>query len=392
MKVLYIVHSTLMGGATISFLNMISEVKKYGVSPVIVIPKKKHHEQYFLEKAKSLGVKVLEAKLVPLTFRGVPNVKNIKAFLKAIMWVVSLPYKQKVCENSVERIIRHEKPDIVHSNTGVIHEGWKVCQKLGIPHVWHLREYQDVDFGYKIFPSRSKFENMLRRSAVVTITKDILRYFHQTNNPFAYTVYNGIFHTKEAVYVKEKENYFLICSRISPEKGHEDAIKAFSIFCKTNKDYKLKILGKYDKNNPYIMYLQKLINDTGCSEKVEFIGFHKDVKPYIKKAKALIVASHNEGFGRMTAEACFLGCLVIGRNTSGTKEILDYTGGVQYDGTLDDLSEKILSVSIMEQQEYAAIAMNAMKKAMRQYSIESNGSEIFNIYNNILSSNHEKNS
>ena len=390
MKVLYIIHSTLMAGATISFFNMISEVKKCGVEPIIVIPKRKYYEQYFFEKLVSLGVKVLKTKLTPLTFRGVTNVKNLKAFLRALMWIISLPYKQKVCENSLERIIRQEKPDIVHTNTGVIHEGWKVCQKLGIPHVWHLREYQDADFGYKIFPSRSKFENMLRHSAVVTITKDILRYFHQNNNPFAYTVYNGIFYEKEAVFVKEKENYFLICSRISPEKGHEDVIKAFSIFCKTNKDYKLKILGKYDKNNPYIMYLRKLINDTGCSDKVEFIGFHKDVKPYMRKAKALIVASHNEGFGRMTAEACFLGCLVIGRNTSGTKEILDYTGGIQYDGTIGDLSGKMQAVVRMAQQEYSEIAIKAMKKAALQYSIESNGREIFNIYNKILSAHNEK--
>ena len=381
-----------MTGSTISFFNMISEIKKYGVLPVIVVPKKKHREQYFFEKAAFLGVKVLEAKLNPLTFKGIPKVENFRFFLKTMMWVASFPYRQKVCEKSIERIIRQEKPDIVHSNTGVIREGWKVCRKLGIPHVWHLREYQDADFGYKIFPSRDKFENMLRHSAVIAITKDILRYFHQINNPFAYTVYNGVFHKEEAMFVKDKENYFLICSRISPEKGHEDVIKAFSVFCKINKDYKLKILGKYDKNNPYVMNLQKLINDAGCSEKVEFIGFHEDVKPYIKNAKALIVASHNEGFGRMTAEACFLGCLVIGRNTSGTKEILDYTGGIQYDGTIGNLTDKMQAVARMGQQEYAEIAINAMDKAAQQYSIESNGSKIFDIYNKILFAYHEKKS
>ena len=140
------------------------------------------------------------------------------------------------------------------------------------------------------------------------------------------------------------------------------------------------------------MNLQKLINDAGCSEKVEFIGFHEDVKPYIKNAKALIVASHNEGFGRMTAEACFLGCLVIGRNTSGTKEILDYTGGIQYDGTIGNLTDKMQAVARMGQQEYAEIAINAMDKAAQQYSIESNGSKIFDIYNKILFAYHEKKS
>ena len=39
------------------------------------------------------------------------------------------------------------------------------------------------------------------------------------------------------------------------------------------------------------------------------------------------MGSYNEGFGRMTAEANMLGIPVIGRNTAGTKEILEQTGG-----------------------------------------------------------------
>ena len=45
-----------------------------------------------------------------------------------------------------------ENPDIIHTNTGVIHEGLKVAKRLKIPHVWHLREYQDKDFNWEAFP------------------------------------------------------------------------------------------------------------------------------------------------------------------------------------------------------------------------------------------------
>ena len=58
--------------------------------------------------------------------------RGFSTFLKAMMWVIRFPYRQKVCEKSIERIIKQEKPDIVHTNTGVIHEGWKVCRNLGI--------------------------------------------------------------------------------------------------------------------------------------------------------------------------------------------------------------------------------------------------------------------
>lgn len=47
------------------------------------------------------------------------------------------------------------------------------------------------------------------------------------------------------------------------------------------------------------------------------------VKTLMHKALALVVASKAEAFGRVTAEAMFAGCLVIGRNTAGTKEQFD---------------------------------------------------------------------
>lgn len=39
----------------------------------------------------------------------------------------------------------------------------------------------------------------------------------------------------------------------------------------------------------------------------------------LKYASALLVASPSEGLGRMTAEAAFAGCMVIGYNAAGTK-------------------------------------------------------------------------
>lgn len=386
MKVLYIVHSTLMGGSTISFFNMISELKKYSIEAVIVIPKNDYNsEKLFLDKAKQLSVKVINATIVPYTYKGLSNIKNPIKLIRTLKWLILFPYKRIKSINELKNIIEIEKPDIVHTNVGVIHEGWYVCQEKKIPHVWHLREYQDLDFGYKFYPSRKKFEEELRKSIVISITNDILRYFKISNSRWAFTVYNGIFKEEDAFYSKEKQNYFLVCSRISPEKGHHDIIKAFNIFCKNNKNFKLRILGSDNINTPYINSLKKLIQTLECKDKIEFLGYHNDVKPFLRKAKALIVASHNEGFGRMTAEACFSGCIVIGRNTAGTKEILDYTGGLQYNGSINDLVEKMNKIVTISEKEYNDLALQAMEKAKSMYSIEANGKNIYNIYNKIIS-------
>ena len=43
MKVLYIIHATIMGGSTISFKNMIDGVVKRGIKPIIVYPRKQYN-------------------------------------------------------------------------------------------------------------------------------------------------------------------------------------------------------------------------------------------------------------------------------------------------------------------------------------------------------------
>lgn len=386
MKVLYLVNSTLLGGATISFFNMIKELTKFGVEPIIAIPEKKvnQDEYVFRSLAKECGAKVYKIPITLHLFKKIKDLTGILEFFGQIKRLCLLGYNEKRSVRAIEKIIKAESPSIIHSNSGVIRCGWLASRKLCIPHIWHLREYQDLDFKRVILPSHAAFENMLNQSNVITITKNIFEYFHQEKNSNAHVVYNGIFSINDVVNNISKEPYFLLCSRISPEKGHHDVIRAFSEFCKIVPTYKLKIAGSYSENDPYILKIKKLAKSLDCSERIEFLGFLKDVRTLMARAKCLIVASPNEGFGRMTAESCFMGTLVIGYNAAGTKEILDYTGGIPYDGTIDDLVDKMLFVDKMSDEKYLKISDGAKEKAKEKYSIEANGKAIFSIYDQCL--------
>lgn len=387
MKILYIISSVSMAGATISFINMVKELSVHkSIESVVVIPKGSNNIDIseFNKRISMFGIKIIEMPVPYLEFKKLPRVIQLRLFAHNVKIRVKTKLKEYEAYKKLERLVLQEKPDIIHTNVGTVHVGFKISQKYRIPHVWHLREYQDLDFGWVIQPSKKKFEGMLNKSAVVTITKDIFDHFHLENNSLASVVYNGIFRKNEAVYIDEKDEYFLICSRLSPEKGIKEAIEAFCNFCKVDNKYKLKILGSVDTGNLYYQELVKIVDNYQCRDRVDFLGFKSDVRPYMKKAKALIVASFHEGFGRMTAEACFMGCVVIGRNSSGTKEIIDYTGGLLYDGSQNDLVTKMQLLAKMSQKEYGAIALNAMNRAKEQYSIEANADAIYNIYKTIL--------
>lgn len=105
----------------------------------------------------------------------------------------------------------------------------------------------------------------------------------------------------------------------------------------------------------------------------------------MRRAKAVIVASYNEGFGRMTAEAAFNGTLVIGRNTAGTKEILDVVGGFPFDGDYIVIAEQMNAVHNLSKEEYNRLAQKAQELAVQQYSTEKNIEKITKLYYKILS-------
>ena len=382
MRVLYILHSTIMGGATISFLNLITGMKERNVEVIVVIPKM---DYALTEKLKRLNVEWLISPLVSSYLkRDCGTITRMAVYyLKLIPRLLKKEYQKYKSLRSLTIIVRNCCPDIIHTNTGVIHEGYVCAKKLRIPHVWHLREYQDLDFNWKICPSKRVFISSLRKSNVITITNHILHYFQLDNSPNAQTIYNGIMNRNEVCFDWPKDNNFLCASRISPEKGHETIIRAFATFYKKHPNYRLTILGF--GNESYISYLKKLSQDLGCSQSIEWLGFQSNVQSYMRKAKALIVASRFEGFGRMTAEACFCGCIVIGKNTGGTSEILSKTGGLLFE-TKEQMVMNMECVARYDEQRYRSIAMSAQKVAQDNYSIESNVELTYQFYLKILKS------
>lgn len=385
MKILYILHSTIMGGATLSFINLIKDVKEKGGAtiPVIVAPKM---EEPFKTIISELNITCYET---PIQMSIYPFCKggfrwySVYGYLKILLQLIK---NKRTSYGHLKRIVQKENPDIIHTNTGVVQEGYKVAKKFGIPHVWHLREYQDKDFNWLVYPSKKCFKHMLSSSYVISITKDILSSFDMRESKSCRVIYNGVMSENRVCYQWPKRNYFLCASRVSPEKGIDRVIRMFCKFRNCHKDYKLKILGM--GNTAYINSLKQMVVDLGCSDSVEFLGYKDNVADYMKEARGLIVASRCEGFGRMTAEACFTGCVVVGKNSGGTLEILEETGGILFDSD-NELLECMESLSRMEEEEYTQMVKRAQKVAVNLYSTERNIVETNRFYNEILNKNGE---
>lgn len=382
MKVMFIIHTYKFDGSTISFLNLVEGLRKYNIEVVVVYPKINDNDMQLINKLTNIGCRCIEAK-VATSFNYLRE--GMINYIKFIFRFILILYRKIIFYKQLKKIVINEKPDIIHSNTGVIHEGYLIAKKYKKPHVWHLREYQEKDFKMFIFPSKYIFKKMLNKSYTIPITKDIQQYFNLENNNKSFVIYNPIMSFNKTKDRSEKSNYFIVTNKLSKEKGIEDIIEAFSIFLFNYPNYKLLILGF--GNEKYVEKLKEKTNSYNILANVDFLGYKEDVYTYIKKAKALIVGSYYEGFGRMTAEANMLGIPVIGRNTGGTKEILENTkGGFLFD-TVEQMAsymKKIASKSDLEIQE---LMKEPQKTAIESFSNEQHIEKVINLYKSIINQN-----
>ena len=378
MKVLYVLNAKFMGGATISLFNMLKMLKK-DVTPVFVVPRKGLTDDTFISFVKKNNIKLYE---IPVCVHAIYKPNCIMSVIKWPISFILMCVRHYFSLFLLDKIVEKERPDIIHTNVGVVWEGLEISKTKAIPHVWHVREYQDLDFDWMIIPSKQTYiKHLLSSDVVITISNGIRNHFDLDKSSNVETVYNGIYSSSECRLEMPKSDYFLCASRIVPEKGHEDVIRAFAEFYKKDHSHRLKIAGFGDSS--FITKLGNLSKTLGCYEAIDFVGYHEDMRDLLSHAKALIVASHFEGFGRMTAEAAFMGCLVIGRNSGGTKEIIDKTGGFLF-SNINELESEMEEIASIDDSEYQALAQRAQSVAKLNYSTEKNASYILSIYKRLL--------
>lgn len=315
MKILYIASGTGMaGGATKSFLAMLREADKAGISYEVVCPDEKGLTAHLRSLGKKVHVVHYRHACLPLS-RGWEN---------KVKWLPRLIHNSWINvkgRKGVMKIARKYAPDIIHENSSAIDVGYHAAKAIGVPDVIHIREYGDLDFKMKL-PGR---KHRLADSDVYTIsiTKDIAGELQQDKNPRATQIYNGIVTDSQIRYTPGKKPYFLYAGRIEEAKGIGQLLAAYSSYAK-KKSAPLKLLIAGGTNYPeYASKLKRQMEDEGLSGLIEWLGERKDTDDLMYEATATIIPSRFEALGRVMPEAMANGCLCVGRNTGGTKEQMD---------------------------------------------------------------------
>lgn len=376
MRVLYILSSpTIHGGANKSFLLMLAGLMNKGIEPFVILPNNG-------DIIKNFESRKIPYKVIYYKFSTYPPIKNIIDVLLFFPRIIRTCVIHTGSVHQLKKIVDEFNPDLLHTNVGPIQVGYRLSKWLKIPHVWHIREYQYEDFGMNPLFSKDNFINKVnsKLNFPIAITDGIKEYFRIKKGK---RIYNGILKENEIRQSSVKEQYFLFAGRLEEAKGIRELLEVFIDFSKVSDKYCLLIAGDTDN----VSYRDCLINrviDEGLKDRVKFLGMRNDIYDLMYHATALIVPSRFEAFGRITAEAMFNGCLVVGKNTAGTKEIIeDDNVGLLYN-TSEELLQILIMVSKSNLKDFDTIITRAKQVAKDKYSVESNVDQIYDYYNEIV--------
>ena len=323
MKILYISSANVVGGGSLALLNIVRGVMAAGHEVMVACT---NERGAFPEMLTDAGCQVVRCSHRLTVY---PSTKNVLEYLPRLIKMVLDNRKGR---RQLKQVMLDFRPDIVHTNVGPMDVAFDVCQQLGIKHVWHQREYQDLDFGLHFFPSIRTFmrKSHSKGNYNICITEGVFRH-RNFRDGIDRVIYDGVFGRERAnacVLQPVKQNYVLFAGRIEEAKGVLDLLRVFACFHEKYPDCQLKLAGRYKAESTYYQQCCEFVKRTGLSDVVEFLGECKDVYSLMAKARMMVVPSRFEGFGFITAEAMLNGCPVVGRDTAGTKEQMDK--GLEY--------------------------------------------------------------
>lgn len=317
MRIVFILSGArIQDGSTKSFLILLDGVVKAGHECMVILPGKGALFDYLTNKS-------IKVKCLPYRFNasdiGKTRVDQIQNWIK---WK-RRQFINYIASYRLLNICKQFIPDIIHSNTSINNIGFLVAKRLEIPHITHIREYGDIDFNKSIH--NIDFQLNYKMNFSIAITKSIASYRKLCNDNFA-VIYNGICGEDEIRFNHQKKSYFLYVGRVQMTKGIKDLIVAYIDYSKmVCNPLPLFIAGDYNFTEGKQLRDELVIrlDKANLGHNVIWLGEVSNIGEYMYDATVTVIPSYNEAFGRVMPEAITNGCLVIGRDSAGTKEQFD---------------------------------------------------------------------
>lgn len=382
MRVLYITHATDLAGANRSMLQMIVELSNnHGVAPFVVFPK----------ISKDLNFNIKEACLkyhIPFLEHRMTNFKRHQSctIVERIYYVI-LQFYVVIC---LLLKLWNKNFDLVHTNSSVNDTGCYLSMLFHLPHVWHLREFGEKDFGL-VSCLGNWYEKWVYKhgGSFIAISNAVKNYYMTKIDPInIYTIYNGILPPDQKYISSHNRDIvnFCIVGRVERNKNQLEVLKAMSIILRKKLDatkFYLTIIGREEPS--YKEELINYINSNNLVDFVKFLGPRNDVQYLLSNMDVGLMLSTSEAFGRSTIEYMMHGLAVIATDTGANCELVQsgvtgYTYPLGDANALSEIMEKFIEYPLLLKE----ISTRGMDFAIKYFTSTKNSNNVYNLYHNIL--------
>jgi len=299
------------------------------------------------------------------------------------------------------RIIRKERPHIIHSHTAKAGFQGRILGKLaGVPilvHTMHGHSFR----GYKTFYGSAMYkwvERILTRMCdyVVTVSEDVKQGIVENrvappekirvvplgfDFSFLDDPASSSSQLKEELGLPHETILLGAVSRLVPIKNLSMFIQAGKIIVKKRKDVRLVIVGDGETRRS----LEETARKEGMEAHVFFLGFRRDLSRIYAGLDMLINCSHNEGTAVSLIEAMAAGVPVIATHVGGSGDLLGngkYGLLVAPENTAD-LAEKI-GRFLDHPEEAETCSKRALEHVRKRYALDRLIRDIDQLYEELL--------
>jgi glycosyltransferase involved in cell wall biosynthesis len=247
-----------------------------------------------------------------------PGLKNIPAVLTTV--------------RRIKNLVRHESAALIHANTPRTNLMGAMAAKLArIPIIWHERTLLNegmIDIDRIFSPLADK---------IICNSEAIRRRFSSTGKFAEKTlaILNGVdlaeFNPgvggrdiRREFNVNDSTPVVGIISRLWPDKGHRDFIKAAARVLEEIPRVCFVVVGDFESPEyaAHKRELDELISSLGLEGEIIFLGFRSDIPRVMAGLDIVVLPSEVEGCARVLLEAMAMQKPVVATDSGGTPEVV----------------------------------------------------------------------
>jgi glycosyltransferase involved in cell wall biosynthesis len=174
---------------------------------------------------------------------------------------------------------------------------------------------------------------------------------------------------------------FLMIARVLYDKGYSQYVEAAKRIHHTYPLAKFQLLGDIDLQYPNAVP-EEVVKADDKAGIIEYLGYHKDVRKYIKKADCLVHPTYyNEGLSRVLMEGLAMQKSIITTDIPGCKEMVDESvnGFLCQPKDVDSLVVSIEKFITLTAEERILQGLAGRKKVEAQFDVR----EVIKVYHSI---------